>query len=1055
MAPKQSLSDSLNPASSITTNHGSLSWMARNPVAANLLMLILLLAGFTAMSNLKQEVFPEFNLDVIVISVPYPSASPLEIERGILVAVEESVRGLDGIKSIESSGYEGSGRITLELDNSADPNIVIGDVKNAVDSIRSFPDLAESPTVRLAAAKNSVVTLIVSGGENEHVLFNYAEQIRNQLLQRNDITQVDVVGERDSRIAVEIPEQILRAHSLTLRQVASKINSNALDVPGGEVRTAAGDVLLRTNGRREYAEEFAAINIISNTDGTVLRLSDIADIKEAFGNYGREGYFNSDPALRLRVYRVGKETPIGISNAVTDFLEKSEATRPEGIEVSIFDDDSLEYRDRINLLQRNALLGLFLVMLLLALFLEPRLAFWVTVGIPVCVIGSFIVLSLTGASINMISLFAFIITLGIVVDDAIVVGEMIYQKRESGIPHVQAAVEGAQQIAGPVCFAVLTNIVAFMPLMFVPGAEGRLFFQIPAVAISVLTLSLIESLYVLPTHLAKEKKEGWFIRTLGYPQRHFNPALHRFIENRYQPLVRKAVARPALSLSYGIATLILCYGIVAGGIVKFSFFPKIDQNASAAQIVLPFGSPLEQSRQVRQKLEAAAERAITRLNAEETTRGVFSRTGDSFGVFPAPTGGDGPHVISALVRLGPSSERSITASDLAKVWREEVGEIPGAESISITSELIGFGGPDIEIDLSHPSSDILKQAAKKLADALREFEGLSDINDGVAQGKPQLNMTIKPEAEALGMDSRYIAGFVRDSFYGAEALRQQRGRSEIQVLVRLPEHERERISSFENMIVIAPDGSEIALVDAVSISEGKSNTSINRYNGRRIVRVTASVVDGASISANDVVTVLKSDVLPDLKALYPELGFALEGEQKTQSESLGSIFSGFAIAIFVIYGLLAIPFKSYIQPLIIMSIIPFGFVGALLGHLLLGYDISIISLLGIVALSGVVVNDSLVFVVAANRLRGEGYSAYEAVCNAGMKRFRPILLTSLTTFFGLLPMIFETSAQARFLIPMAVSLGFGILLATVFMLLLIPVIYLLVARLSHFLSPSH
>ena len=1027
--------------------------MARNPVAANLLMLVLLLAGGLSMFQLKQEVLPEFALETIEIFVSYPGSGPEEVEQGVLLAIEEAVSGVNGIKRVSSTARENFGFTVLELESYADPTIVLSDVKNNVDAILSFPQLAERPTIQLRQFRGRVMDLAITGDQSESTILNYAELVRDELLQRDGISQVYIFGSRPLRIGVEVPERELRAYGVTLRQIAQSVANTALELPGGGVRTPAGEILLRTQERRDFAKDFADIPVVSNNRGGHLRLGDIATVSETFEEIEKESFLDGKPALRLQVMRVGDETPITIADEVNTYLEESKASRPDGIGVVVLDDESLEYRERIQLLQRNAWMGLGLVLLLLGLFLEPRLAFWVMLGIPISVIGSFIVLSFTGASLNMISFFAFMVTLGIVVDDAIVVGENIYELRERGASHLEAAVQGVRQIGGPVVFAVLTNVAAFMPMMFVPGAEGKFALQIPAVAISVLLLSLIESLFVLPAHLSSEKYHRlqrmlgipFFVHVLGYPQRVFNPALHRFVDRVYIPCVRFAGRNRFFTIASGIALLIVCVGVVLGGMIGFVFHPHVDKSASLAQIVLPFGSPFERSQELRHYLDEAARRALDKLGEPDAIRGIFSRAGESFSEFPAPVGGDGSHVISAMVSLKPASEREITAREFTKAWREEIGEIMDAESVALTSEFAGFGGPNIEVDLTHRSRESLEAAANDLAKELRAFDGLSEINDGVALGKPQLSFKIKPEAQSLGITSLYLANYIRDSYYGAEALRQQRGRNEIRVLVRLPEEDRRRLQSVEDMILVAPGGGEIPLSEAADIVRERSCTDIQRNNGRRIIRVSAAAEDDSGTSANDVVGIMKSEILPNLQARYPGLGYQFEGEQKNQAEFMSALINGFAIAMLVIYGLLAIPFKSYIQPAIIMVAIPFGIVGALAGHLIMDYELSMISMLGIVALSGVVVNDSLVLIVSANRYRSDDkLNPFEAVCRAGARRFRPILLTSLTTFFGLLPMIFESSPQARFLIPMAISLGFGILFATVIVLLLVPAFYLVV-----------
>ena len=1023
---------------------GPLSWMARNPVAANLLMLVLIFGGFISLRKLKQEVFPEFALDQVSAWVTYPGSGPEEIEQGILLAIEQAVQGLDGIKDISSRATEGFGIVTMELVSNSNSAVVLADVKNEIDQIQSFPQAANRPTVRLEQSRNQVMSLVVSGDHTPKTLRQYAETIRDELLQRDGVTQVMLLGVEPPRIAIEVPEHHLRAHSLTLRQIAQTISSTALELPGGSVKGQAGDILLRTQERRDYAEGFLDVPVISNESGAIVTLRDIAQVTETFEEVDTEAFFNNKPAVRMLVFRVGNETPMSVATEVRDYLSEAQARFPDSINVTVLTDRSIEYSERIGLLQRNAALGLLLVLALLGLFLEPRLAFWVTLGIPVSVIGSFLVLNLTGASLNMISLFAFIATLGIVVDDAIMVGENIYGLREQGTASLHAAIAGARQIAGPVVFAVLTNVAAFMPLLFVPGAEGNLFCQIPAVAVSVLLLSLLESLFILPAHLSNPGSNTTFIRFLSAPQHRLNVILKKGIERYYAPLVQTTTRYRIITLSTGVSLLLLCLGIVGGGFIRFTFLPQIDQDASLAQVVLPFGAPFERSQAVRQHLTSAAQRALRNLGASESARGVFSRVGESFDEFPPPTGGDGSHVVNAWVSFHSLAKRNFSASEFTKAWRTEIGDVIGAEEVSLTSEVAGLGGPDIEIDLNHPRRELLEMAAQDLAIAMGQYKELSEINDGVSQGKSQLSFKIKREAQSMGIDSLYLANTIRDSFYGAEALRQQRDRNEVRVLVRLPESDRQSLHSLENLTIVTPKGGEIPLKEAAEIFENRSYTTIHRHNGRRIIRVTAALKDDAKTSANDIVAALRSDALPSLQARYPGLVYTLEGEQRRQSDSLSSLASGYALALLVIYGLLAIPFKSYIQPVIIMIAIPFGIVGALFGHLVMGYNLSMISLFGIVALSGVVLNDSLVLVVTANRECRGGSLPFDAICRAGMRRFRPIMLTSLTTFFGLLPMIFESSAQARFLIPMAISLGFGILFSTVIVLLLVPAAFMIV-----------
>ena len=733
-----------------------------------------------------------------------------------------------------------------------------------------------------------------------------------------------------------------------------------------------------------------------------------------------------------------------------------------GLEVAVVSDQSTIYAERAELLLRNAGLGLLLVLCLLGLFLEPRLAFWVTLGIPISVLGSFLVLSFTPASINMISLFAFIVTLGIIVDDAIVVGENIYEKRERGLSAFRAAIEGAREIAMPVTFAVLTNIVAFAPLFFVPGASGKLYLQIPAVAVSVLILSLVESLFVLPAHLSHRPSDSVFWRIVGTPSRLFGAGLAAFVRVVFQPLARIAARERWATIAVAFAMLFVSVGFVVGGFVPFSFLPRLDGDLVSVSGRLPVGVPVERTEVVRDRIMAALEETLDDLpepdRGNEVVESVLASVGQGGAGFGpiVESARSGSHLFSVQAELVPSEARTIGSVEFARLWREAVGEIPGVESISFNAEIGGGGGAPIDAELSHRDPEVLDAASLALAERLREITGVIDIDSGVEAGKPQLDVTLTPAARNLGLTVDDVARQLRSFFFGAEALRQQRGRNEVRVMVRLPEADRRTLHTIEQMVLRTPSGTEIPFAEAVEVDRGRSYTSISRRDGRRVQSVTADVddtaigPDGLAVTANAVVAELDATILPELAERFPGLDYGFEGEQRDQRESFANLGAGFTLALLVIYGMLAIPFRSYTQPLVVMSAIPFGIVGAIGGHILLGYGLSMISMFGIIALSGVVVNDSLVLVVTANQMRRDEPDAplIDIVTRAGMRRFRPILLTSLTTFFGLAPMLWETSVQARFLIPMAISLGFGVLFATFIVLLLVPALYVALADLE-------
>lgn len=1037
----------MNPGQQTYSPGGPIAWMARNRVAANLLMAFLLIGGVLLGARVRQEVMPEFNLDVVSVSVLYRGASPEEVEQGILLSIEDEVRGIDGVKQITSTANEGTGAVRIELLAGTNPNKALQDIKNAVDSITSFPEEAERPIVSLVEFRNQVLSLIVHGNVEEVELRDFAERVRDELLQRKDITLVEMTDARPLEIAIEIPEATLRHYGLQLGEVSRIVRDTALELPGGGVKTASGEKLVRTQERRDYGLEFADIPVIAETDGSKVLLGEIAEIKDGFEETEQETLYNGEPAIRIGVYRVANETPISISDAVYEYLREIEPDLPPDISLSIQGDSSEVYRDRINLLLKNAFLGLSLVLLLLGLFLEPRLAFWVTLGIPISILGSFLFIPVTGASINMISLFAFIVTLGIVVDDAVVVGENIYEKREQGLPFLQAAIEGAREISVPVVFAVLTNVVAFSPLLFVPGASGNFFRQIPSVVIVVFLISLVESLYILPAHLAHKGRDTHFWRLLSMPQIAFEKIFHVFAEKVFRPVVVVTSSRRYLTFSMGLALLLLALGIVRGGHIPFNYFPRIDADDVTASAVLPFGAPIEESRRVRDRLLEALEEALEARGGGEIGQGVLATIGSSIGSIggpPTPGGGSavGTHMVSVHVSLIPSGQRTFGSRDFASDWRNRIGTIAGLESLTFQASTGPGSGNAIEIDFTHRDREIAEKAASEFADSLRGYAGVMDVDDGVAPGKPQYDFKLKPEGRQLGLSTASMAAQVRNAFFGSEAVRQQRGRNEVRVMVRLPREERERLSTLENLMLRTPRGGEIPLMEAATVDLGRSYTTIRRTEGRRVVTVSADV-DETMGNENQIIENAEATLLAELMKRYPGLSYSLEGQQEQQAESMQALRIGLLLALLGIYTLLAIPFRSYLQPLVVMLSIPFGIIGAIGGHLLLGYALSMISVFGIIALTGVVVNDSLVLIVTTNRLRLDGLAAARAIEDAAVRRLRPIMLTSLTTFFGLAPMIFETSMQARFMIPMAISLGFGILFSTLVILLIVPSVYLI------------
>lgn len=1027
------------PASNITK--GPIAWMAGHSVAANLLMLVFLVGGVILASNIKQEVFPDFETDQVQITVVYPGASPQEVEKGIIQAIEEAISGLEGIDEVRSTSREGLASIMVDMIEGENLQKLAQDIQNEVDRITSFPEDSEKPIVAIVSRKRYVVSLALYGDQSERILREYAEFIRDRLLQDPEISQVEITPIRNYEISVEIPQDTLRRYSLTLDDIAMRIQRASVELPGGAIKTESGDILVRMMERRDFGYEFAKIPIITTADGTKILLEDIAVIHDDFEEISVSSSFNGQPAVMIDVFRVGEQTPISVSDAVRPVVQEINRILPKGLQVDLRNDRSDIYRQRLGLLIKNGFLGLGLVFIFLALFLEPRLAFWVSLGILISFLGSIFFLKLANVSINMVSMFAFIVTLGIVVDDAIIVGENIYYHRQQGEPWFKAAVTGTREIAVPLNFTVLTNMVAFLPIFFIPGFMGKVYRHIPIVVISVFAVSLIESLFILPAHIGHRRKSAptGILNRISRIQQYIGDTLTNFVNQHYGPFLHKAIRRRYLTLAIGFAVLLVTIGYVRSGRLGFELFPKIESDYSLVTASLPFGTSFENAKRVERELIMSSREIIEKHGGKTLVDGVFSGIQDN--------------IVEIRMYLTPPDVRPLSTAQVTNLWRDRTGVIPGLKSIKFESDAGGPGrGAAISVELSHQRMDLLEKAGAELADALRFYSNVTDIDDGFSPGKQQIDFTVKPEARSLGLDAREVARQVRHAFYGAEAIRQQRGRNEVKVMVRFPIQERISEYSLEEMIIKAPNGTEILLRDAVTITRGRAYTDINRRQGRRIVTVTADV--NPRSQTGQVLASVRTEYLPGLQQKYPGLTFSFEGRQADLRESMQALFRGLLMALLVIFAMLAIPLNSYVQPVIIMVAIPFGIVGAVIGHLIMGYSLSVLSMFGVVALSGVVVNASLVLIDFANRRRTSGMNALEAIHASAIHRFRPILLTTLTTFGGLAPMIFETSRQARFLIPMALSLGFGIVFATLITLILVPAFYMILEDLRGFTAKA-
>ncbi len=1030
--------------------NGTIAWFARNPVAANLLMAFLVAGGFLSTAQVTSEVFPEITLDRILVEVPYLGAAPEEVEEAVCVRIEEAIQGVDGIKQIISTASEGMGSVMVEIELGADVRQVLDDIKNQVDAIDTLPEETEKPIIREMIAREQVIDLAVSGAADERALKATSDRIRNELSLLPEISLVEIASARPYEISIEVSEAALRRHGLTFDDVATAVRRSSLDLPGGSVRAASGEILLRTIGQAYRGDEYANLVLLTRADGTRLLLGEVATVVDGFAETDQFARFDADPTVLVSVFRTGDQSALEIAGLVHEYVERTRPTLPEGISLTIWQDQATVLNARLTTMFRNGLGGFALVFLVLALFLELRLAFWVSLGIPISFLGAIMLMPGLDVTVNVISLFAFILVLGIVVDDAIIVGENVYAHQERHGDGLRGAIEGGREIATPVVFAVLTTVAAFTPLLFVPGLMGKIFRIIPLVVIPCLLFSLVESLWILPAHLShipRRRRAGPLRRF----QQVFANGLKQFIQRAYRPALELGLQWRYLTAAIGVSTLILTGGMVLGGWTSFHFFPSIEADFMSASITMPQGTPVSDTAQAVGRLEAGAAR-LRRELLEETGTDYFRHTYTAIGDQPMAAREGGPteglvdtsaaHLGEVTIELLPSQQRAWSSEQLSNRWREATGPVPQAVDVSFNASIMA-PGEDIDVMLVGSDMERLRAAADEVKAELGAYAGVYGIADSFRAGKREMKLGIRPAAETLGLTLEDLGRQVRQAFYGEEAQRIQRGRDDIRVMVRYPADQRRSLGDLENMRIRTPAGGEVPFSQVAAVEPGRGFASIKRVDRNRAVNVTAAV-DETVTSSGTVVADLQTRILPAVLPRHPGVFYVFEGVQAEQEDAVGGLQAGFVVALLAIFALLAVPLKSYLQPLIIMSAIPFGLVGAVWGHIFMGLDVTFMSMFGLVALSGVVVNDSLVMVTFINRRRAVNPDLGAAVREAGVARFRPILLTSLTTFFGLGPLMLERRVDAAFLLPMAVSLAFGVVFATFITLVLVPTAYLIV-----------
>jgi multidrug efflux pump subunit AcrB len=1072
-------------------------WSIQNTPAMNTLMVTIMVVGAVSLYMMRREVFPEFDLEIVMVSVPYPGASPAEVEEGICQKIEEAVRSIDHIKNLNAVAREGAGFVVLELESDVpDVQKTLNEVRSEVDRIPSFPVLAEDPEIKQITLRGPAIRVGVIAPDEGHpdselALRSVAEDIRDELLQLPSVSQVNLLGTPEYQIDVEISESTLREYGLTLQQVAQIIRRQNLEMPGGRMKTDAQEVLLRGKNKRLTGHEIAQIPLVTEPGGVVLTVGDLGNVRDGFVDETAISRINGKPGLVVSVEKTESEDLLAIVSEVHEFVDQVNAGKvyqlPPGYELATWADRSVMVRDRMELLGRNGLQGLILVFIVLAVFLELRLAFWVALGIPISMLGACALLFVGDQTLNMLSMFAFLMALGILVDDAIVVGENVYAHRQLGKSFITAAVDGTYEVLPSVVASITTTIIAFAPLLFVPGIMGKFIAVMPIAVISMLALSLFESAFILPCHLAHDHRhDGGVVPsvrrfrakmplplrlTLGsamlgtavvlsfllYPLRRLadlftwlnkrsSALLQRFIGSVYTRLLRWSLRNADLMIASAACVLALSIGMVLGGFVPYVAFPKLDANSIEAKVVFPDGTPASVTQEAVRRIESGIRQVDRELSGPgksllEFVHLAVGQAIEGSNNGPVQTSG-GSHVGVVAVELVDTSGRDVKSTRIINRWREVVGRIPGAESASFGAGEMGPGGTPIEFKLLADPEDMpeLEAAVEECKAKLSQYPGVFDIADDSRPGKWELQLKVKDRAKAMGVPLADVAETVRAAYYGEEVMRLQRGRHEVKLMVRYPPEERYSLAGFDDIRVRTGDGSERPLTELADVELQRGYSEINRLDQMRAITITADVEESKT-NADQVISELESDFVPGLLDRYPEVRVRWEGQAEQTKESIAGLIKGLAVALLCMFALLTLEFRSYLQPVMIMIIIPFGAIGAILGHFFLGLDVTLFSLFGLVALTGVVVNDSIVLIDFINSRVRSGIPLEEALVDAGQRRFRPVLLTSLTTIAGLLPLLLETSFQAQVLIPMATSICFGLMFTTVMVLVLVPTFY--------------
>ncbi|TXS90651.1 efflux RND transporter permease subunit [Parahaliea aestuarii] len=1023
--------------------NGPVRWFIHNPIAANLLMVFLVVGGLWGIPALEKQFFPEFEINQVRVSLSYPGAGPSEVEEQICLRIEEAVHDLTGVKEIRSEAREGMGTVVVEAEPGYDMQRLTAEVKTRVDAINTFPVDAERPVVTEMAFRHHMAIVTLAGDIGERGLKELGERLRDDLSAQPNVSVVELDTPRPFELAVEISEVTLRRYGLTFDDVASAIRAASLNLPAGAIKDAGGDIRLQTRGQAYTGADFARIPLLSRRDGTQVLLGEVATIVDGFQDVDVRNRFNDKPSLNLHVFVTSHPNTLATSDTVKQWVEATRAGLPEGVELVMWRDSSEPFKGRVDTLLKNGIGGLALVFAVLVLFLRPLLALWVCVGIGVSFMGTLFLLQYTGISLNMISLFAFLLILGIVVDDAIIVGEAIHSRQSAGEGGASGALSGAQSVIKPVMFAVISTMIFFVPMFFMPGEMAQAAFAIPAVVIIALSFSLVECLLILPPHLAhmRPPRPSRFaaLRRLESLRLRCADGMTQFAATRYRPFLERCLRSNVLVSALFLCLLLVSLAIYGGGWIRAGFFPAVNSDHVDAEVELAEGGAFADTLAALRQIEGAALRLKDEYNADPAYGGeavighIDSRANEN----------------TIKVVMETLSDQVDTAV-LSRDWREAIGDLGPVEDFKLDYTINERGKP-IRLVLAAPEVASLNAVSEELRQLLESYPGVYNVNDSLQAPRQEIVLALKPAAENLGITLASLARQVREAFHGAEAQRIPRTKEDVRVMVRYPEEERISVANLQDMRVRTPAGAEVPFATVAEMRFEPGYMTIERLNRKRTLEVSADVAEGSS-DPRAVVDDIVQRYLPQWQQRYPGLSLALDGELEEEGAFMDAMLKYTALAMLVIYALMAIPFRSYFQPLLVLTAVPFGVMGAIFGHLILDWQISMFSLLGVIACAGVVVNDNLVLIDRINQLRAAGHGVRESLLQGGQDRFRPIILTSLTTFIGLVPIMSETSVQAQFLIPMVTSLAFGVLFATGITLLLVPCLYLMGEQVAQRLS---